>query len=59
MRGPMATARGGAQFVILKNTERESRRTLLVKCEDTVEWEAMKNMADTTFRERLPDYRNQ
>ena len=31
----------------------------MVKCEDTVEWEAMKHMADTTFRERLPDYRNQ
>ena len=48
-----------ARFVILKDTERGTGRTLLVKCEDTVEWEAMKNMADTTFRERLPDYRNQ
>ncbi|MBR1608328.1 MAG: hypothetical protein IJ678_01795, partial [Kiritimatiellae bacterium] len=45
------------RFVILKDTERRNRRTAFVKCEDTVESEAMKTMADITFRERLPDYR--
>ncbi len=46
-------------MVIIQDTEGKTGKTLLVKCEDTVESEGMKTMADTTFRERLPDYRNQ
>ena len=47
------------QFVIVRCTDAEKRKTLFVKYGYTVECAGMKAMSDTTLRERLPDLRNQ